>query len=138
MENQAAGIFAGVGGLVYLAIIVLVFAGMWKLFEKAGKPGWAAIIPIYNIIVMHEIVGRDLWKIILLLIPLVNIYFILTLYVSLAKSYGKTGIGNYLAVIFLGFIFIPMWGFASDVQYVGPAEKQGAMMGTTATSGFMS
>jgi hypothetical protein len=122
MENQSSGLFAGIGGLLYLAIIVLVFAGMWKLFVKAGKPGWAALIPIYNIIVMHEIVGREAWKIVLYFIPLVNIYFFITLYVSLAKSYGKTGIGNYLAVIFLGFIFIPLWGFSDDVRYVGPVE----------------
>lgn len=130
MENQSAGMFAGIGGLIYLAILVLVFAGMWKLFVKAGKPGWAAIIPIYNIIVMHEIVGREVWKIVLLFIPLVNLYFFITLYVSLAKSYGKTGIGNYLAIIFLSFIIIPMWGFSDDVRYVGPSEGPAAVPAT--------
>ncbi|MCB2410060.1 DUF5684 domain-containing protein [Hymenobacter lucidus] len=121
-ESTAGGLFAGIGGLLYLAFIVLIFAGMWKMFQKAGKPGWAAIIPIYNFIVMHEIVGRETWKFILLFIPLVNIYFFITLYVSLSKSYGKTGIGNYLAMIFFGFIFIPYLGFSSDVRYVGPVE----------------
>ena len=127
MENASSGILGGIGGLLYLGIIVLVVAGMWKLFEKAGKPGWAAIIPIYNIIVMHEIVGRDVWKIVLLLIPLVNIYFGITLYVSLAKSYGKYGIGNYLFIIFLGFIAVPMWGFSDEVRYVGPSEGANAV-----------
>ena len=134
MENQAAGMFAGIGGLVYLAIIVLVVAGMWKLFEKAGKPGWAAIIPIYNYVVIHEIIGRDVWKVVLLLIPIVNLYFLITMFISFAKSYGKTGIGNYLCVIFLGFIFIPMWGFSSDVRYVGPSEGAAAL---APTPGFM-
>ena len=108
--------------LVELAIFAFVIAGLWKLFVKAGKPGWAAIIPVYNIIVMHEIVGREAWKIVLYFVPLVNIYFFITLYISLAKSYGKYGIGNYLAVIFLGFIFIPLWGLSNDVQYTGPVE----------------
>ncbi|MDO7845744.1 DUF5684 domain-containing protein [Hymenobacter sp. M29] len=122
MENQpsTAGIIFFL--LLELAIFAFVIAGFWKLFVKAGKPGWAAIIPIYNIIVMQEIVGREAWKIILLFIPLVNIYFAITLNVSLAKSFGKYGIGNYLAVIFLGFIFIPLWGFSSEVQYQGPVE----------------
>jgi signal peptidase I len=122
MENQPS-----VAGILFflfieLGIFVLVFAGLWKLFVKAGKPGWAAIVPIYNIIVMQEIVGREAWKIILLFIPLVNIYFGITLNVSFAKAYGKYGIGNYLAVIFLGIIFLPLWGFSDDVQYVGPVE----------------
>ena len=124
MENQSSGIFAGIAGLVYLAVIVLVIAGMWKLFVKAGKPGWAAIVPIYNIIVMHEIAGRETWKIILLFIPLVGLYFAITLNVSLAKSFGKRGIGNYLAMIFLSFIFIPVWGFSDEVRYEGPSEGQ--------------
>ncbi|MBF9140592.1 DUF5684 domain-containing protein [Hymenobacter properus] len=122
MENQTsvAGILFFL--LIELAVFILVIAGLWKLFVKAGKPGWAAIIPIYNIIVMQEIVGREAWKIILLFIPLVNIYFGITLYVSFAKAYGKYGIGNYLALIFLGIIFIPLWGFSNEVQYVGPVE----------------
>ncbi|WP_310392918.1 DUF5684 domain-containing protein [Hymenobacter sp.] len=122
METQPSAAGIGFFFLIELAIIALVVAGLWKLFVKAGKPGWAAIIPIYNTIVMQDIVGREGWKIILLFIPLVNIYFIITLYVSFAKSYGKTGIGNYLAIIFLGIIFIPLWGFSDEVKYVGPIE----------------
>jgi hypothetical protein len=128
MENQSSGIMAGVGGLFYMVIFVLVYAGLWKLFVKAGKPGWACLVPIYNIIVMHEIIGRETWKIVLYLIPLVNIYFFITLYVSFAKSYGKTGIGNYLALIFLSFIIIPLWGFSDDVRYVGPSEGPGTVV----------
>src|SRR5262245_61036676 len=60
-------------GVVYLAVIILVVAGMWKVFTKAGKPGWAALVPIYNLIVLLEIVDKPVWWIILLLIPCVNI-----------------------------------------------------------------
>lgn len=127
MEDNSTGVFAGIfGSLFYLAFIVLIVAGMWKMFEKAGKPGWASIIPIYNIIVLHEIVGRETWKIVLYFVPLANIYFFITLYVSLCKSYGKTGLGNYLAMIFLSFIYIPYLGFSSDVRYVGPVESPNA------------
>jgi hypothetical protein len=132
MENQPSAAGIGFFLLVELAIFVLIIAGLWKLFVKAGKPGWAAIIPIYNIIVMQDIVGREAWKIILLFIPLVNIYFGITLYVSFAKAYGKYGIGNYLAILLLGIIFIPLWGFSKDVQYVGPVEGPNQNLAPTA------
>jgi hypothetical protein len=113
---------AAIGMLVMLfqlAILVAIIAGAWKMFEKAGKPGWAAIIPIYNAIVLLEIVGRPIWWIILMLIPCVNIIIAVVVSIDLAKSFGKSelfGIGIWL----LGFIFIPILGFGSD-RYVGPA-----------------
>lgn len=106
--------------LVYLVIIVVLVAAYWKLFEKAGKPGWAAIIPIYNIIVMLEIVGRPVWWIILLLIPCVNIVVGIMLTIDIAKSYGKE-IGFAIGMILLPIIFVPILAFSGDTQYVGPA-----------------
>lgn len=66
-----------VGTIIYLAIIALMLAGMWKVFEKAGKPGWAAIIPIYNLIVLLDIVGKPIWWLVLLLIPIVNLVILI-------------------------------------------------------------
>ncbi|MDO7873581.1 DUF5684 domain-containing protein [Hymenobacter sp. ASUV-10] len=126
MENQSFGFVAIIIGIIYLALIILTIAGIWKLFEKAGKPGWASIIPIYSTIVMQEIVGRETWKIILLFIPIVNIYFLLTLLSSFAKSYGKGGVGNFILLLFFGYIVLPMWGFSNEVRYVGPVESQPA------------
>ena len=123
------GIMSGVGGLLYLAILILIIAGLWKLFEKAGKPGWASIIPIYNVIVMFEIVGKPFWQLVLFLIPFANLYVAITLSVSFCRSYGKYGIGNYLLYIFLGFIAIPMWGFSPEVRYLGPSEGPNATTG---------
>src|SRR5690606_16586713 len=92
-EPGAAETVGGfVGGLLYLGFIVVLIAAMWKIFTKAGKPGWAAIVPFYNIIVLLEIVGRPLWWFVMLLIPLVNIVFAFLLTIDLAKSFGK-GIG---------------------------------------------
>jgi uncharacterized membrane protein YhaH (DUF805 family) len=105
--------------LIELAILVLLLAGLWKCFTKAGKPGWAAIIPIYNYIVVLEIVGRPIWWIILLLIPCVNFFVFIILAMDFAKSYGKSeafGIGLFL----LSPIFVPILGFG-DARYVGPA-----------------
>lgn len=109
----------GAGGIIpmiiSLAIFIAFIAGVWKTFVKAGKPGWASIIPIYNLIVMLEIAGKPIWWIILLLIPLVNIIFGIIVYIDLAKNFGK-GLGFALGLIFLSFIFFPILGFG-DAKY---------------------
>lgn len=113
----------GGGGLLFLfillAIVVAVIAGGWKMFEKAGKPGWAFIVPIYNLIVLLEITGRPIWWIVLCLIPFVNFIVAIIVMVDLAKSFGKDVLFA-LGLIFLGFIFIPILGFG-DAKYQGPA-----------------
>jgi hypothetical protein len=118
--SDAAGQGLGVGVLLlYIAIIAIVFASFWKIFMKADKPGWAGIIPIYNFVVMLEIVGRPIWWIILALIPFLNIIFLFVINVDLAKSFGKgTGFGIGLAL--LGIIFYPILAFG-DAEYQGPA-----------------
>ena len=107
--------------IIYLAVIVLVLAGMWKMFAKAGKPGWAAIVPIYNAVVMLEIVGRPIWWILLLLIPCVSVVFAFIVAIDLAKSFGK-GAGFGIGLALLGFIFIPILGFG-DAKYIGPSAS---------------
>jgi hypothetical protein len=107
------------GWIIYLALIVLVVAGFWKMFEKAGKPGWAAIVPIYNMIVMLEIAGRPIWWIILLIIPIVSIVVVIIVMIDIAKSFGK-GAGFAIGLVFLPFIFGPLLGFG-DATYKGPA-----------------
>jgi len=113
--------------VIWLAISVLVVASFWKIFAKAGKPGWAAIIPIYNLVVYLQMVNRPIWWIILLFIPLVNVVIAIILTNDLAKAFGK-GVGWTIGMIFLGFIFYPILGFGSD-PFLGrqaPARPQGA------------
>jgi hypothetical protein len=105
--------------LFYLAIIVVVIAGMWKVFTKAGQPGWAAIVPIYNIVILLKIVGRPVWWLVLLLIPFVNFVILILVSIDMAKSFGK-GPGFGIGLWLLSFIFYPILGFG-DAQYVGPA-----------------
>ena len=107
--------------IIWLAVVVLVVVGFWKTFAKAGKPGWAAIVPIYNIIILLEIVGRPLWWIVLFIIPVVSIVAAIIVALDVAKSFGKsTGFGIGLA--FLPMIFYPILGFGS-ATYLGPAVK---------------
>ena len=110
--------------IIQVLIALFLIVALWKVFTKAGRPGWAAIIPIYNMYVWCKIVGRPGWWVILMLIPLVNIIIGIILCLDIAKSFGK-GVGFGIGLIFLGIIFLPILGFGS-AQYQGPAAAQGA------------
>jgi hypothetical protein len=105
--------------LCYGIVFIVYIAAWWRIFTKADKPGWAAIVPIYNYIVLLEVIGRPVWWIILMFIPLVNIIIICIMYNDLSKSFGF-GIGYTLGLLFLSPIFFLHLGF-SDASYVGPA-----------------
>jgi len=105
--------------ICWLAFAILMIAACWKIFTKAGQPGWAAIIPIYNWYILCKIVGRPGWWVILLFIPFVNFIIGIILCIDLAKSFGK-GVGFGIGLILLGIIFFPILGFGS-AQYQGPA-----------------
>ena len=116
--SGAGGVVGCMFVLIYFGLIAVVIAGAWKMFVKAGQPGWAAIVPIYNIYIWCKIVGRPGWWVVLLFIPIVSIIFAIILCVDLAKAFGK-GVGFAIGIIFLGFIFIPILGFG-DAKYQGP------------------
>lgn len=122
MDPSAPQGGGGIGPVVigiYIVLLVVIIAAMWKLFEKADKPGWAAIVPIYNGIVMLQIVGRPVWWIILFFIPIVSLIIAILVCLDLARSFGK-GAGYALGILFLGIIFLPMLAFG-DAEYQGPA-----------------
>ena len=104
--------------ICWLAVMILMIAACWKIYTKAGQPGWACLIPIYNLYIWCKIVGRPAWWIILLLIPFVNFIVGIVLCIDLAKSFGK-GVGFGIGLALLGIIFFPILGFGS-AQYLGP------------------
>jgi len=114
-EGTAPSPFAMIVGLL---IAVVLIVAMWKIFTKAGQPGWASIIPIYNIYIWCKIVGRPAWWVILMFIPFVNFIIGIILCIDLAKSFGK-GAGFGIGLALLGIIFFPILGFGS-AQYQGP------------------
>ena len=97
----------------YFAFIIFMIVVMWKIFVKAGKPGWGIFIPIYNIILQLEIAGRPIWWIFLFLIPFVNIIFGIIIVLDIAKAFGK-GTGFAIGMIFLPYIFFPILAFDSS------------------------
>ena len=120
MNSNQTEQFGIVGVIVWLALIIFFIAVGWKIFTKAGKPGWAAIIPIYNIIVFLEIINRPIWWILLTLIPFVNFVVAIIMAMDLAKSFGK-GTGFGIGLIFLSPIFSAILAFGS-AQYQGVAR----------------
>jgi len=110
--------------LAYLALVALALAGWWKIFVKAGKPGWAALIPIYNLIVMLEIAGRPIWWVVLFIIPVVNLVILVLVCIELVGRFGKSPLFG-LGLALLGFIFAPMLGFG-DATYRGGPTTGGA------------
>lgn len=105
--------------LLWLAVMVLMIASQWKVFTKAGQPGWACIVPIYNGIVMLKIAGKPIWWILLFFIPIVGIIVGIMVIIAMAKAFGK-GAGFGIGMLFLPYIFFPILGFG-DAKYVGAA-----------------
>ena len=107
--------------IVWFAVVVFVIVSMWKVFTKAGKPGWGAIIPFYNVYLLLKIAGKPGWWLVLYFIPLVNIVIAIIACIGVAQNFGKSaGFGVGLAL--LGFIFFPILAFG-DAQYVGEASS---------------
>lgn len=105
----------------FIVLIVLPYVGLYKLFQKAGRQGWEAIIPIYNFYVTTKLSGRPAWWTILLFVPLINIFICIGVTIDLLRSFGKFSLREQAAGILLPFIFLPKWGFDTTTKYVGPS-----------------
>lgn len=124
---NAASASGLVGGMLIFMIIVWIIAmaasvfmiiSMWKVFKKLGKPGWAAIVPFYNVYVLCcEIAEKQWWYILLLCVPLANIYAMYVIYDAVAKKFGKDT-GYTIGMIFLPIVFFPMLAFSKNANPV--------------------
>lgn len=116
---NGVGSSGGLGALVFgLAIAVVMIVAMWKLFEKAGKPGWGCLIPLYNNYCLFDIAFGNGWLFLLMFLPIVNFVILIMLFFKLAKAFGK-GIGFGFGLLFLSIVFLPILGLGS-AEYDGP------------------
>jgi hypothetical protein len=106
--------------LFWLAVVVVVIIGGWKVFEKAGQPGWAILIPLYNIYVMLKIAGRPGWWLLLYLIPLVNFAIAIIVAIDIAKAFGQSAAFGFFLLFLLGGIGYLILGFG-NYRYQGTA-----------------
>lgn len=119
-DDAGASAIAGIGAgmiIFYLALIAFMIVVQWKVFEKAGKPGWGCLIPIYNTILMMEIAGRPGWWFLLLFIPVVNVVISIMVIFDIAKAFDQ-GVGFGFGLLLLSPIFYAILAFG-DAQYVG-------------------
>ena len=103
----------------YLAFVIVAIAGLWQVFVKAGHEGWKAIIPIWNTIILLEIVGRPIWWVILFFVPIVGFVIWVILCNDISKSFGR-GAGTTVGLVFLSPIFFIILGFGT-AEYKGPS-----------------
>lgn len=119
MQDSGSGT-SFLGLLIPLALIVIILVAMWKVFTKAGQPGWAVLIPIYNAYVLCKIAGKPGWWVILLFIPLVNFIIGIILAIGVANNFGK-GAGFGIGLAFLPMIFYPILAFGDATYGSTPA-----------------
>ena len=114
-------LFGGVFVLIYLGLIVFFAVTYWRIFEKAGKPGWASLIPIYSAVVFMEIINKPAIWVLYLFIPFYGFYIAIVSTVEFAKVFGKDT-GFAVGMIFFPYIFLPMLAFG-NAQYQGQGKK---------------
>lgn len=124
MDDAYAAAVVGVA-MVYLVIVLVVavisLVGMWKVFTKAGKPGWGAIIPFYNTYCLFDMSMGTGWLFLLCFVPCVNVVMLVIMWIKLAQAFGK-GVGFGIGMLLVPFVFLLILGFG-DAQYVGPAKN---------------
>lgn len=115
-QDDGGAAAAGFGLMGFVCLIVVYVLFMWlcyfKVFEKAGIPGWHAFVPILNIIDLLKIAGRPIWWIVLFLIPIVSLVIMVLVCLDIARKFGK-GAGFGIGLALLGIIFFPILGFGS-------------------------
>ena len=103
--------------LLILGLLFLITLSMWKIYEKASKPGWAVLVPFYNILIFLEIIKKPWWWLILLLIPYINIIWIIWSLNLFVKSFGDKSFWSVIGIIFLPFIYLPLLAFDKKAVY---------------------
>lgn len=103
--------------LIMLGFIGFFIASFWKIYVKARKPDWAALIPIYNLIVFCDIIGKPRWWTLLMIIPYIGLIWSIWGTNLIVKKFGKTE-GFTVGCVFLPFVFYPILGFG-DARYQG-------------------
>src|SRR5438093_7925652 len=125
-DSSAAAAVVGAVGLFFLmiwsAVALLMIVSMWKVFSKAGQPGWAVLIPIYNVYVLLQVAGKPGWWLILMLIPLVNLVIVILTLVAVSERFGKGG-GFAVGLLLLPIVFYPILGFGSAQYTPAPAAS---------------
>ncbi len=108
--------------LILAFIIIFELAAVWTMFDKAGFPGWAAIVPFYNLYIFCKVADKSGWWVLLLFVPFVSLIFQILLFVAIAQNFNK-GTGFMIGMVFLPFIFIPVLAFGNSSYLTVPGSQ---------------
>lgn len=126
--------YSTLGGGLYIILIVFTFIGIiaqWSLYEKCEQPGVACIVPVWNIIVWLRIAGRPAWQVLLLLVPVYNIYFFFKVFIEICQCFGKTSMLDYFLVVIVNAPYVIYLGLSPDAEYQGPLYGTGTQKGSS-------
>lgn len=125
-QNDLLALLLGSVSAVISVVVGLVFlVAMWRLFGKAGRPGWAAIVPIYNVYTLVKVAGHSGWWLVLFFLPFVNFIALLLLALDIAVAFGKSRLWGLVFNVFLGGIGLLILGLGG-AQYVGRDQARPA------------
>lgn len=108
--------------ILTILFFILSLVGLWKLFEKAGTPGWVVLIPFYNFYIWLKIINKPLWWYIFILVPFINVFTIMLMIVELVKCYKKFGLIEQALSVLIPFFYLPYIGFNKNDVYVHPKD----------------
>src|SRR5690554_8145275 len=107
-----------------ILILILIHFGLWKLFEKADRPGWEALIPFYREYIITKLTSRKPWLVILLLIPILNLFVLVSLYIDFVKCFKKQTFFEAAGTVLVPFIVFPLWGTDHTSLYLGKSRSE--------------
>ncbi len=110
--------------IVSLLFLIASLAGLYRIFEKAGYPGWAVLVPFYNFYIWLKIIKKPLWWYIFLLIPFINVFTVLLMIVEILKCFNKFGLGAQALGVLFPFVYLPYLGFSEKEKYVHPDQRK--------------
>lgn len=119
-DSTAAALASLPAAIISFILAVLMVVALWKIFTKAGEPGWASIVPFYNTYVLFRIAGLNPWLFLLLLIPVVNLVIAIVVAIKLGAAFGKGGGWSFFLLVIFSVIGFLILGFGS-ATYRKPA-----------------
>ncbi len=110
--------------ILLIVFTILSLTGLWKIFEKAGEPGWKILIPFYNFYIWLKVIKKPLWWYIFILIPFINVFMVLLMIVETVKCFNKFKLWEQALGVIFPFIYLPWLGFSETENYVDPDKRQ--------------
>jgi signal peptidase I len=110
------------GNIIFLILVLISFVGLYKIFEKAGLPGWKALIPIYNFWILGTIINRPKWWGLIMIVPGVNLIMYGVYGFHLARAFKKRMNNDLIMAAFMPYLYFAYLGFNKDIKFFGVTD----------------